>query len=108
MHHTSGIPRRGTPADENFDFNLFDAVSQLFVKDPKNPVDRSEHLSEEFDPADVWIGHSYFLTPGGESSLTRWKSEILPLLNEYLRDGVLNPSAREEIKKIEKTLAQRE
>ena len=95
-------------ADENFDFNLFDAVSQLFVKDPKDPVDRSEHLSEEFDPADVWIGHSYFLTPGGESSLSRWKSEILPLLNEYLRDGVLNPSAREEIWKIEQTLAQRE
>lgn len=92
--------------DEDFDFNLFDAVSRLFVKDPKNPVDRSEHLSEEFDPADVWIGHSYFLTPGGESSLTCWKSEILPLLNEYLRDGVLNPSARDVIKQIEKSLAQ--
>ncbi len=88
-------------ADENFDFNLFNAVSHLFVTDLKNPVGRSEHLSEEFDPADVWIGHSYFLTPGGESSFTRWQNEIRPLLNEYLRDGVLNPSAKKEIEAIE-------
>lgn len=95
-------------ADENFDFNLFNAVSRLFVTDPKKPVERSEHLSEEFDPADVWIGHSYFLTPDGESSLARWQSEIRPLLNEYLRDGVLNPTAREEIEAIEQVLFKRD
>lgn len=95
-------------ADENFDFNLFDAVSRLFVTNPKTPAKRSEHLSEEFDPADVWIGHSYFLTPGGESSLARWQSEIRPLLNEYLRDGVLNPSAKEEIEAIEQSLFKRD
>lgn len=95
-------------ADENFDFNLFDAVSRLFVTNPKPPAKRSEHLSEEFDPADVWIGHSYFLTPGGESSLARWQSEIRPLLNEYLRDGVLNPSAKEEIEAIEQSLFKRD
>lgn len=95
-------------ADENFDFHLFGAVSRLFVTDPKNPVERSEHLSEEFDPADVWIGHSYFLTPDGELTLARWQSEIRPLLNEYLRDGVLNPTAREEIEAIEQKLFKRD
>lgn len=89
-------------ADENFAYELFEDVSRLFVTDPKNPVERSEHLSEEFEPVDVWIGHSYFLIPSGELSQNRWTNEILPLLNEYLRDGVLNPSARDEISNIEK------
>ncbi len=95
-------------ADEKFDSNLFNDVSRLFVTDPKNPVKRSEHLSEEFDPADVWIGHSYFLTPDGESSFARWQSEIRPLLNEYLRDGVLNPSVKKEIEKIEQNRFKRD
>lgn len=89
-------------ADENFDEPRFESVSRLFVTDPKNPTESSEHLCEEFDPADVWIGHSYFLAPDGELDRTRWDSEIRPLLNEYLRDGVLKPSALEAIKKIEK------
>lgn len=89
-------------ADENFDEPRFESVSRLFVQDPKNPTERSEHLCEEFDPADVWIGHSYFLAPDGELTRTRWDSEIRPLLNEYLRDGVLKPSALDTIKKIEK------
>ena len=49
-----------------------------------------------------------FLTPGGESSLARWQSKIRPLLNEYLRDGVLNPSAKEEIEAIEQSLFKRD
>lgn len=50
-------------ADENFDEPRFESVSKLFVKDLENPTEPSKYLCEEFDPADVWIGHSYFLAP---------------------------------------------
>ena len=52
----------------------------------------SEHLSEEFRPEDVWLGHSYFIKNGNDFEL-RKKYEIIPILKEYLKDGILKQSA---------------
>ena len=91
--------------DERFDNALFTAVSGLFVEDPQaeHPVANRETLSEEFDPLDVWPGPSYFLKEEGTCRL-RYRYEIRPLLMEYIRDGVLKPSAEGRIRAMEEEL----
>lgn len=58
---------------------LFDAVC-AFVKDKKI----------EMDFEDLMVGHSYFFVKSDEQLEMRWQYEIKPLLNEYIKDGLLN------------------
>lgn len=53
---------------------------------------KSQYLSEEFRPEDVWLGHSYFITKDIDF-VTRLKYEIKPILKEYIKDGILKQSA---------------
>lgn len=92
---------------EDFKDDIFEKISKLFVKDfdlntdyDYNEIDRSDCLSSEFDPKDVWIGHSYFIQQyekdnKGEDDKTkpidfnmRIQYEIKPILREYLKDGI--------------------
>ena len=84
---------------ENFEMELFRQVSTLFIEnfdeyviDNTIELKLSEHLSEEFRPEDVWLGHSYFIKGDGDFSL-RKKYEIVPILKEYVKDGILKKSA---------------
>lgn len=90
---------------------LFKTVSELFVKEfdqiawsnPK-PL-RSDFIASDFRPEDVWIGHSYFMTKKNEVEglkelQLKLEYEILPILKEYLKDGILLDSANEIIKKL--------
>lgn len=91
-----------------FDADLFAEVSSLFVKDfdlsrdySKEKIERAATLSSEFDPKDVWLGHSYFIqqyekdVDGKDDSdkpydfNLRVEYEIKPILREYLKDGIL-------------------
>ena len=60
----------------------------------------SETLSEDYRPEDVWIGHSYFIMNGEEEVRDRLLFEIIPLLKEYMRDGILLEDAQETIDKL--------
>lgn len=82
-----------------FELELFKQVSALFiqnfdeyVQDNTVELKLSEHLSEEFRPEDVWLGHSYFIKGESDFSL-RKKYEIVPILKEYVKDGILKQSA---------------
>ena len=84
---------------DSFELDLFKTVSELFIKNFDEYVNdntvrliNSEHLSEEFRPEDVWLGHSYFIKNGNDFEL-RKKYEIIPILKEYLKDGILKQSA---------------
>jgi hypothetical protein len=92
---------------------LFQAVSELFVKGYASikwserlpQLEKSDFLAPDFRPEDVWIGHSYFLTSddgaNGKKELeTRLKYEIVPILKEYLKDGILLESARKKIEEL--------
>lgn len=68
----------------------FNNVLKLFVKELDAPIDwssanRAETLSPDFHPSDVAIGHTYFLNDWQE----QFKHQVLPMLVEYLKDGVL-------------------
>lgn len=88
-------------SEENFDQELFEHVSSLFINNLEDyksnnnvELERSVHLSEEFRPEGIWIGHSYFI--GDENNVGhRVKYEIIPLIEEYIKDGILKESARE-------------
>ena len=92
---------------EGFDEELFELVSSLFVKnfdeykesgwDQTMKLESADTLSEEYKPEDVWIGHSYFLMQdeeGNDNTTDRLLYEIIPLLEEYVRDGVLTAEAQ--------------
>jgi 5-methylcytosine-specific restriction enzyme B len=91
-----------------FETRLFEKVSQLFVKDigGKN-LEPSIHLSSEFRANDVWLGHSYFIIKDDVDSRTRLKYEVIPLLEEYIKDGVLKDSSelRQLINELENSIA---
>jgi hypothetical protein len=91
---------------------LFREVSNLFIKnydtiDWNNPIpERSDYLASDFRPEDIWIGHSYFIsdkvtTEEAKTELRLKRDfEIVPLLKEYLKDGILLEKATNKIKEI--------
>ena len=98
---------------KGFDEDLFEKVSRLFVKnfdeykesgwDPTMKLEPADILSEEYKPEDVWIGHSYFLMQDEEDNTSnRLLYEIIPLLEEYVRDGVLTAEAQDVIDELYK------
>lgn len=86
---------------------LFKVVSSLFIKNlddflSTNILEPStDTLSSDFRPEDVWIGHSYFICKEQSSGynvrddeaklliLKKLKYEVLPILKEYIKDGIL-------------------
>ena len=69
---------------------FFEMVDGVFV-----------HLSADHDKEDVCIGHSYFLASGPELA-NKIIYQVVPILREYLKDGVLGKEAEAEIDKIER------
>lgn len=79
-----------------FQKETFTRVSSLFIsnfsafeQDQFIKLEQSECLNDEFRPEDVWLGHSYFINPNGLDFNIRKKYEILPILKEYVKDGIL-------------------
>ena len=98
---------------EGFNEELFEKVSSLFVKnfdeykesgwDQTMKLEPADTLSDEYKPEDVWIGHSYFLMQDEEDNTSnRLLYEIIPLLEEYVRDGVLTVEAQDVIEELYK------
>ncbi|WP_139419298.1 AAA family ATPase [Chryseobacterium mulctrae] len=107
-------------ADEKIIFkdDIFKIVSELFIKnydqyisDEMVDLIPADTLFSDFKPQDVWLGHSYFIqkkdkNDKGEEILipekfsTRIQYEIIPILEEYIKDGILKESAREVIKTL--------
>ena len=96
--------------DEHFRADLFHKVSDLFIANYDEYVDNecediirlmpAETLCEEYRPEDVWIGHSYFIMNGEDEVRNRLLYEIIPLLEEYVRDGVLTNEAQTTIDEL--------
>ncbi|WP_225875402.1 MULTISPECIES: AAA family ATPase [Chryseobacterium] len=97
----------------------FVEVAKLFIKVGEDEVinfenaEDSDFLSNDFSSKDVALGHSYFIADRKKISKEekdnyfkmKMKYEVIPILNEYLRDGVFNESATAKIKDIEQRFA---
>ena len=101
--------------DDRFNAELFEKVSRLFVKnfdaykasgwDATMRLLPADTLCDEYKPEDVWIGHSYFLMrdeEGVDNTRERILYELIPLLEEYVRDGVLTADAQAVIDELYK------
>jgi 5-methylcytosine-specific restriction protein B len=62
---------------------IFDRLSDVFVEHAPN------------DALDLLPGHAYFLAPDENTLRRRFRYELVPLLDEYLRQGFLGPAATE-------------
>lgn len=92
----------------------FIKISKLFVKNFEgivNPgtIENAETLSSDFRAEDVWLGHSYFICKNTEGVdllkvdaepilKMKMKYEVIPILKEYIKDGILNDS--DEVKNV--------
>ncbi len=88
-----------------FDSALFNSVKALFTLDGYET--RSQYLSNELDPKDVALGHSYFIDKSkeGGNMQIRLEYEIKPILREYVKDGVLiGEKILEEIENLEASI----
>lgn len=96
--------------NDNFNSELFREVSSLFISNYDEYAESgfddtikllpAETLSEEYRPEDVWIGHSYFIMDGEYALQDRLLFEIIPLLQEYIRDGILTSESQQTIDKL--------
>ena len=59
--------------------NLFDAI-QIFIE---------SNINEDLDADDLMVGHSYFLCETEDDIKRRLEYEIVPLLWEYQKDGII-------------------
>lgn len=93
----------------------FIKISSLFIKNFDGNsipivIEKSDSLASDFRPEDIWMGHSYFIckkenSNDNEDDATakpilnmKLKYEIIPLLKEYIKDGILNET--EHVKKV--------
>ncbi|MET3020809.1 McrB family protein [Flavobacterium hydatis] len=60
---------------------LFEEISKLFHN--------NETLASDFKPTQVQLGHSYFIVKDDTELHLKAKYEIIPILEEYLKDGIL-------------------
>ena len=100
------ILNESTLEGHKFALDKFLEVTKLFVEnfnpdDPDAILKPSEHLSEEFRPEDIWLGHSYFIHDDNNLDI-RLQYEIIPILKEYVKDGILKESAMDIINQLDK------
>ena len=72
---------------------IWTLVDDLFKK--------SETLSRDFDAEDVQIGHTYFLAPNEEELNIKIKYQIIPILKEYIKDGILIGESKKQVQELE-------
>lgn len=90
---------------QGFDKSLFEKVAKLFIgnyedykQDHSLVLTRSDCLADDINPADVWVGQSYFLMndKGKDYTALRIKYELVPILEEYIRDGIFKDVSKVE------------
>lgn len=61
--------------------SLFFNVEKIFEED---------YLSPEYRKEDVQIGHTYFLVDSKDKLMKRFEYQIIPILKEYYKDGIIS------------------
>ena len=66
--------------------------------DIKAFIEKPEHLCGDLGIEDLMVGHSYFMADSEEELKDKVEYEILPLIAEYINDGILSVKAEEKAK----------
>ena len=81
----------------------YDAIDNAELKETatglfesiKSFIGSSQHLCSDLGIDDLMVGHSYFMANDEDELKDKVKCEIIPLINEYINDGILNVSTEE-------------
>lgn len=74
------------------------SVAVALFNDIKAFIEKPQHLSSELDIDDLMVGHSFFMAATEQELFYKIKYEVIPLVNEYINDGILNVKADEKKK----------
>ena len=80
--------------DKKGDAGLKDVAVKLFYN-IRDFISDSKHLCGDFDINDLMVGHSYFMAADREELQLKMEYEVVPLINEYINDGILKVSDKE-------------
>lgn len=72
------------------DNNVLGAKAVALFKDIKKFIENPKHLCGDMSIDDLMVGHSYFMAKNEDELLDKVEYEIVPLINEYINDGILN------------------
>ena len=95
-----------TPINNTKAKEVFREVSKLFVGLKDGIRVNSKYMAPDFNFKDVQLGHSYFILEEGNDAeqlkelKMRLEFEVIPILNEYVKDGLLLETAKTEINRI--------
>lgn len=65
-------------------------VALELFEDIKRFIENPKHLCGDMSIDDLMVGHSYFMAESEDELHDKVEFEILPLINEYINDGILN------------------
>ena len=72
----------------------------MFTEKTNEKEEKTKFLASDFKAHEVQLGHSYFLAETPEQLILKLEHEIKPILNEYVKDGILSDGARKIIKNL--------
>ena len=87
---------------ENFNMSTKSLALKCF--DKVNEWMKPENVIGDIDAADLMVGHSYFLAKSEEELKVKMQYEVIPLLREYISDGILRADIKQEINDWEEQL----
>ena len=71
------------------------AIAVKLFEDIKKFIENPKHLCGDMSIDDLMVGHSYFMAKREEELTDKVEYEIIPLINEYINDGILNVKSEE-------------
>jgi 5-methylcytosine-specific restriction protein B len=71
------------------------AIAVALFNDIKSFIEDPTHLCSDLGIDDLMVGHSYFMAKSKDELQDKVKYEILPLISEYINDGILNVKQEE-------------
>ena len=89
---------------ENRGQKAFNAVADLFNDGKGDGNDEKVvYLNEGYTKEHVQIGHSYFIAKSKEELKLKMEYEVLPILREYVQDGILDDTGKDfpDLKKVD-------
>lgn len=82
------VPSEKKHIDNELGKNLFDSVKKFIYK----------FRFADMDIEDLMVGHSYFMADDEENLKLKVEYEIIPLIKEYIKDGILRVNREEQNK----------
>lgn len=73
---------------------LFNEINGISKDDVNSFI--YQHKAADFEFEDLMIGHSYFMAKDINTLKLKMKYEVIPLIKEYIKDGILKSNSKDE------------